>query len=81
MAHAGSGGHVLEFAGNEGLAGAGAVLMLDRAFQNIGEDLHVAVRMLAKARCGRDAVLVDDAQCAEAHVRWIVVLVKRKTEV
>ena len=72
---------MLQLAGNQGPASSGAVLMLDGALENISKDLHVAVRMLAEARRGRDAVLVDDAQRAEAHVRGIVVLVKRKTEI
>ena len=81
VAHAGTRRHVLELAGNQRLADAGAVLVLHRSFEDVGEDLHVAVGMLAEARRGRDAVLVDDAQGAEAHVRGIVVLVKREAEV
>ena len=81
VAHAGSGGHVLQLSGNQGLTCAGTVFVPDGAFENISEDLHVAVWMLAEARRGSDAILVDDAQRAEAHVRGIVVLVKRKTEV
>ena len=53
---------------------AHAVLVLQRAFQHVAEDLHVAMRMRAEALPGRDAVVIDDAQGAEAHVRRIVVV-------
>src|SRR5690606_11536991 len=37
-------------------------------------DLHVAVRVLAEALAGRDPVVVDDAERAEAHVVGVVVI-------
>ena len=43
------------------------------ARQHVADDLHVAVAVVAEARAGGDAVLVDHAQVAEAHVLRIVV--------
>ena len=48
--------------------------MLERALEHVGDDLHVAVRVRAEAAAGRDAVVVDDAQRAEPHVRRVVVV-------
>ncbi len=66
--------HELNLAGLELPPVAHAVLVLQRAFQHVAEDLHVAVRMRAEALPRRDPVVVDDAQGAEAHVRRIVVV-------
>ena len=35
--------------------------MLQSAVENVGDDLHVAVRMGREATAGGDAVVVDDA--------------------
>ncbi len=55
--------------------------MLDCAFEDVGEDLHVAVGMLAKAHGWSNIVFVDDAEGAKAHVRRIVVFGKAEAEV
>jgi hypothetical protein len=49
-------------AGPQHTAVAQAVLVLQRTFQHVAEDFHVAVRMRAEAHARRDAVVVDDAQ-------------------
>lgn len=81
VADAGAGGHVLEFAGDEGLAGAHGVLVFDGTLEDVGEDLHVAMGVLAEAHGRGDEVLVDDAEGAETHVRGIVVLGEGEGEV
>ena len=81
VADAGAGGHVLQLAGDKRLARAGRVLMLHRAFQDVGEDLHVAVGVLAKPHGWSNIVLVDDAQGAEAHLFGVVVVGKAEAEV
>ena len=53
---------------------AHAVLVLQRAFQHVAEDLHVAVRMRPEALPRSNPVVVDDAQRAKAHVRRIVIV-------
>ncbi|EAU65345.1 conserved hypothetical protein [Stigmatella aurantiaca DW4/3-1] len=57
---------------------AHAVPVLDGAREHIGDDLHVLVGVGAKASAGRHAVLVDDAQRAEVHVRRVVVTRERE---
>jgi hypothetical protein len=57
---------------------AHAVLVLEGALEDVGEDLHVAVRVGGEAAAGGDAVLVDDPELAEAHVVGIVVLAERE---
>jgi hypothetical protein len=53
---------------------AHAVLVLEGALEDIGEDLHVAVRVGGEAAAGGDAVLVDDPELPEAHVVGVVVV-------
>src|ERR1700728_2649495 len=52
--------------------------MLERAFQNPGEDFHVAVRMRGETAAGRHDVLIDDAQRTKLRVIGVVVLVERE---
>lgn len=66
--------HQLNLAGLELPAIAQAVLVLQRAFQHVAENLHVAVRMRPEAQARRNPVVVDDAQGAEAHVRRIIIV-------
>lgn len=58
---------------------AHAVLVLQRAFQHVAENLHVAMRMRPEALPRSNAVIVDDAQAAEAHLRRIVIIGERKS--
>ena len=66
--------HQLNLAGLELPPVAHAVLVLQRAFQHVAEDLHVAVRMRPEALPRRNPVVVDDAQGAEAHVRRVIIV-------
>ena len=52
--------------------------MLQGAIEDIGDDLHVAVRMCGEPTARRDAIVVDHAKRPEAHVIGIVVVAERK---
>src|SRR5262245_15614649 len=66
--------HALHVAGADHRAVAEAVAVLERALEDVGHDLHVAVAVRAEALPGLDAVLVDHAQRAEAHVARVVIV-------
>src|SRR5436309_8632004 len=68
--------HPLHVARPDDRAAAEAVLVLEHALEDEGEDLHVAVRVGAEALPGIDPVLVDDPQHAEPHVSRVVVAVE-----
>jgi hypothetical protein len=72
--HARTGGHVLKSAGADDPAVAHRVLVLDRPLEDERDDLHVPVRVGAEALAGRDAVVVDDAQAAEAEPPRVVIV-------
>src|SRR5919112_1293635 len=59
-------------------APARGVPVREPAREHDGDDLHVAVRVRAEARAGRDVVLVDDPQAPEAHVARVVVVAERE---
>ena len=52
--------------------------MRQLTFQNVSQNLHVAMRMRPKAAARLHAVFVDDPQAAKARVRRIVIIVERK---
>src|SRR5262245_52881533 len=78
VTNAGAGAHALHLARSDHRAVAQAIAVLQRAVEHVGDDLHVAVRMRTKPSARRDAVIVDHAQRAEAHVRRVVVLAEGK---
>src|SRR5262249_10152059 len=78
MANTRSCAHALYLTGADERTIAEAVAVFERAVEHVGDDLHVAVRVCAEPAAGGDAVVVDDPQVAEAHVRGIVVLPERK---
>ena len=55
-----------------------AIAVLKRAAQDVGDDLHVAVRVRAEAAATGDRVVVDNAQRAEAHPTRLVIVRERK---
>jgi hypothetical protein len=75
---AGAGAHHLHLTPADDALAAGAVLVGHRAGDHIGENLHVAVGMGAEAAAGRDGVVVDDPQRAEAVVLGVVVVGERE---
>src|SRR5450759_4037884 len=70
--------HALHVAGTDHRAVAHAVLVLERALEDVGDDLHVAVAMGAEALARLHDVLVDHAQAAKPNVLRVVVIGKRK---
>src|ERR1700735_2245153 len=66
--------HPLCFARTNDGASAEAVLMLERAFEDVGDDLHVAMPMRGKSCCRAHAILIDDPQRAKSHLLLIVVI-------
>ncbi|KAG1256364.1 hypothetical protein G6F65_016343 [Rhizopus arrhizus] len=72
--HTAASAHPLHVAGLDGRTAAHAVLVRNGAVQHIGDDLHVPMAVRAEAAAGSNAVVIDHAQCAEAHVsRGVVV--------
>src|SRR6185295_15245453 len=67
-------GHPLHVARPDDRAGADAVLVLERALEDIGDDLHVAVSVGVEPAARPHPVLVDHAQRAEAHMLRVVVV-------
>ena len=57
---------------------AHAVLVREPAVEHVGQDLHVAMAVRTEALAGRDAIVVEHAQRAKAHVLRIVVPAERK---
>ena len=74
VAHTGARAHALHVAWTDGRAVAHAVLVLERAFQHIGDDFHVAVAVRAEALPRLDLVVVDHPQRAEPHLARILVI-------
>src|SRR5580704_5934025 len=78
MANAGAGRHHLYIASARPPGVAHGILMRDRAVADIGDDLHVGVRMRRKAGFRRDLVVVPDAQRAPAHAPCVVIAGERE---
>src|SRR6266481_1640558 len=68
--------HPLHFADSDDRAGPETILMLERAFENVGDDLHVAMPMSRKSRTCANPILVDYPQRAKPALRLIVVFAK-----
>ena len=52
--------------------------MLQRAAENVSDDLHIAMRMHAKATTAANRIVVDHTQRTKAHLRRIIIIGKRK---
>lgn len=72
--HARARGHVLQLAGPDNGAGAQAVLVLQLARQDVGQNLHVLVAVHAEAAARLHAILVQHAQRPKAHVSFIIIV-------
>src|SRR6266851_5889414 len=73
-----AGRHPLHFAWLDYRPRAQTVTVFQRAVQNIGDDLHIAMGVHAETAAGSDPVFVDDPKTTKAHVGRIVVIAKRK---
>ena len=78
VTHPGPRAHNLELARRNLLFVAHAVLVLNRPFQHIGQDFHVFVRVGTEALACINHVIVNHAQCGEAHEVRVVVVGKRE---
>ena len=78
MADAGAGAHYLYVAGHGAAMVAEAVAVADGALADIGDDLHVAVRMSRKTTVGGNFVIVPDPQRAPVLALGVVVLGERE---
>src|SRR5947209_12951020 len=74
----GSSGHALQRTGPDHRAVAHAVLVLQRTFEDVGDNLHVPMAVHAESLSGLHTIVIDDSQGAKAHVSWIVVVPKGK---
>ena len=74
MLDAGAGAHHLDVAGRGAALVAHRILVGDRARADIGDNLHVAVRMRLKAGLRGDPVVVPDPDRAPAHPRRFVII-------
>lgn len=74
MAHAGSGAHHLNVAGTGAALVAHRILVRDRARADIGDDLHVLVRMRRETGIGADFVVVPHPDRAPAHPGGVVII-------
>ena len=70
---AGAGADALQVVGVKGFDVAHAVLVREGAAEDVGENFHVLMAVRAESLSRADAVFVDDAQGAEAHVPGIVI--------
>src|SRR5215831_7127217 len=55
-----------------------AVFVFESAFQQIGDDLHIAMRVRGKSMARLYPVLIDHSQGPVSHEARIVVLIERK---
>ena len=76
--HARSGRHTLHIARANDRAVTHAVTVLERAVDDVGNDLHVTMTMHAESLRRLDTILVDHAQRAEAHMLGVIVTAERK---
>src|ERR1041384_7840013 len=76
VSHTRPGGHSLHVSGTNNRTVAHAVFMSECAFEDVGNDLHVAMTMHRKTAPRRNKILIDHAQAAKAHVPRIVILIK-----
>lgn len=81
MDDAAAGGHDLNFAGVDDSLVAEVVAVLDGAIENVGDDLHLLVRMAGEALAGLDGVVVEDAQGAPVHILRIVIVTEREVPI
>ena len=78
MADAGAGAHHLDVAGLGAALVAEAVLMGDRALSDIGDDLHIGMRMRRKPGLRCDLVVVPYPERAPAHPLRVLVIGERE---
>ncbi|MNP21679.1 hypothetical protein D3C76_1143060 [compost metagenome] len=78
VTHPGTRTHNLELTRRNLLFVTHAVLVLNGAVQNVGQDFHVFVRVGTKALAGIDNVIVNHSQCRETHKVRVIIIGKRE---
>jgi hypothetical protein len=73
-----AGSHDLDLVASEDVRPGQAVAVCQPAVHHVGEDFHVAMAMRSEPLAGRNTVLVEHAQHAEAHEVRIVVATERE---
>ena len=76
MTDTGARRHQLDVARADDRPVAHAVPVLQRAVENIRNDLHVAMTVGVKTFVRLNPVFVYDSQRAETHLLWVVVVAK-----
>jgi hypothetical protein len=74
----GPGRHDLNLSRPDHRTGSDAVLVLERALEDVGNDLHVPVPVGIEPGARLDAIFVDHPQRTKAHVPGIAVIAERK---
>src|SRR5262245_4321580 len=70
--------HPLDLAGADDRSRPHAVLVLELSFEDVGDDLHVPVRMRPEPLSWLHPVVVDDAEDPEPHLLRVVIVTERK---
>src|ERR1700689_311737 len=78
MPDATAGAQGLHVSGANLTAATGIVLVVEYAFADVRDDLHVSVRMHRKAAVRSDLIVVPDHETAEPRVRGIALAVDRE---
>src|SRR5262249_45351894 len=78
VADSSSGTHALHIAHADHGACPRAVFVRQGAFEHVGDDLHVPVRMSREPAAGNNSVFVDDSQITKAHVVRIMIIPERE---
>ena len=78
VVNAGARRHALHIARADDRARADAVFVLQRAVEDIRDNLHVAMAMSVEAAARAHPVFVDHAQRTETHVLRVVIMAERK---
>src|SRR5207245_6153956 len=77
--NAGARGHPLHFAALDHRAGAQAIPVRQSTFEDISENLHVAVKMGGETGARLHPIVVDHPERTETHVGWVMVVPERKS--
>src|SRR5580698_10820593 len=78
MPDATAGAQGLHVSGANLTAATGIVLVVEYAFADVRDDLHVSVRMHRKTAVRSDLIVIQDHEIAEARVRRVALAVDRE---
>ena len=81
VAHSGAGAHPLNFTRTYHANVSHIIFVFQGAFDDVGDDFHLAMRMQRKTACRGDDVIIENAQRAKIQVLGIVIMVKREVPI